>query len=233
MASDLSGKVALVTGASRGIGRAISETLVRAGAKVFGTARDGAALQKVAAALGGNFAWEAGDLRDAPFCSSLAGRCAQRWGKLDILVNNAGINRVAKIEDLPLEEWEEVLRVNLTAPFLLTKAALPHLEKAKGVIINVSSVSAKVGLEKFPGFAAYCASKYGLQGLTDVTHVEAYAKGVRVYALQPASTDTQLLRATIPGAKEILPPTRVAEVALDLATGRLAKSSGSTVEIWP
>ena len=142
------GRVALVTGASRGIGRAVAAQLVARGARVFGTGRDKDALAALADELNDSeirFVFAHGDLADVEFCESLPWQCKDDLGALDILINNAGINEVARIEDLSLESWERLLRVNLTAPFLLTKAAWPHLrDSSHAVIVNVSSVSAMV-----------------------------------------------------------------------------------------
>ncbi len=231
------GKVALVTGASRGIGRAVASRLAAQGAQVVGSARSEASLGTLASELNKfekHFAAAAGDLRDAKFCETLPAKCIDHFGRLDILVNNAGINHVGTIESLPLEAWEETLKVNLTAPFLLTKAALPFLKASgAGVIINISSVSAKMGLPKFAGFAAYCASKYGLQGLTDVTYTEAKALGVRVVCVQPGSTDTDLLQKTMPGVPADLSPADVAQVVAFLASDQAQKINGATIEVFP
>lgn len=230
-------KVALVTGASRGIGQAVVRRLAAQGAKVLGVARDEKALASLSGELNTTekvFAFEAGDLEDAGFCGSLPGKCLDHFGRLDIVVNNAGINTVADIEKLPLNEWEKIIRVNLTAPFLITKAALPVLKRlGSGVIVNVSSVSAKIGLPKFAGYAAYCASKYGLQGLTDVTYTEVRGTGVRVVAVQPGSTETDLLRASLPDAEANLEPNDVAEVISYLASEEARKINGATIEIFP
>ena len=228
------GRVALVTGASRGIGRAVATHLVARGASVFGTGRDEAALASLGKELGAAFAFTRGDLSDPAFCEALPGKCVAAFGKLDILVNNAGINKVTRIADLSLEEWNDLLRVNLTAPMLLTKAAWPHLEKsAHAVVINVSSVSAMVGLPKFPGYAAYCASKYGLQGLTDVTCAEGKDSGIRVVAVQPGSTDTDMLRASMPDAKPQLSPADVADVIGYLTSDAAKTINGATIELFP
>ncbi|MCB0218160.1 MAG: SDR family oxidoreductase [Chrysiogenetes bacterium] len=231
------GRVALVTGTSRGIGRAIARHLVARGARVFGTGRDKAALARLADELNAKetrFVFAHGDLSDAAFCESLPWQCVDDLGALDILINNAGINQVARIEDLELEQWEELLRVNLTAPFILTKAAWPHLRKSKhAIIVNVSSVSAMVGLPKFPGFAGYCASKYGLQGLTDVSCAEGKADGIRVVAVQPGSTDTDMLRDSLPDAQPQLAPEDVADVVGYLTSDAARKVNGATIEIFP
>lgn len=208
--------------------------LAARGASVFGTGRDKAALASLEKELGPRFVWASGDLGDAAFCESLPGRCVAALGGLDILVNNAGINRVTPIAKLPLDEWDEMLRINLTAPFVLTKAAWPHLkESAHAVIVNVSSVSAMVGLPKFPGFAAYCAGKYGLQGLTDVACVEGRQAGIRVVAVQPGSTDTDMLRSSMPDAEPQLDPADVAEAIGYLSSDAAKALNGTTIELFP
>jgi meso-butanediol dehydrogenase/(S,S)-butanediol dehydrogenase/diacetyl reductase len=110
-------------------------------------------------------------------------------GRLDVLVNNAGVMQEAKVEDMSLANWERTLAVNLTAPFLLIKAALPHLRAAKGAIVNIGSIE---GLGSNPRHAAYCASKAGLHGLTRAVAVDHGADGVRCNAVAPGWIDTDL-----------------------------------------
>ena len=112
-----------------------------------------------------------------------------RAGRLDVLVNNAGIMQEARVEDMSLADWERTLRINLTAPFLLIKAALPHLRAVKGSIVNVGSIE---GLGSNPKHAAYCASKAGLHGLTRAVAVDHGGEGIRCNAVAPGWIDTDL-----------------------------------------
>ncbi len=112
-----------------------------------------------------------------------------RAGQLDVLVNSAGVMQEARVEDMSLADWQRTLAVNLTAPFLLIKAALPHLRRAKGAIVNIGSIE---GLGSNPTHAAYCASKAGLHGLTRAVAVDHGAEGIRCNAVAPGWIDTDL-----------------------------------------
>lgn len=177
--SRFAGKVALVTGGRSGIGQAIARRLADEGARVF-TAQRGpdAGFEAIEA-----------DLSDAAAAAHAVDDCVRRAGRLDVLVNNAGIMREARVEAMPLDEWERMLRINLTAPFLLIKAALPHLRKVKGSIVNIGSIE---GLGSNPSHAAYCASKAGLHGLTRAVAIDHGAEGIRCNAVAPGWIDTEL-----------------------------------------
>ena len=172
-------KVALVTGGRSGIGQAIARRLREEGARVF-TAQRGAdpELEGIEA-----------DFSDVMAGGGVVDEIVKRAGRLDVLVNNAGIMQEACIEDMPLADWERTLQVNLTAPFLLIKAALPHLRKTKGSIVNIGSIE---GLGSNPNHAAYCASKAGLHGLTRAVAVDHGAEGIRCNAVAPGWIDTDL-----------------------------------------
>ena len=173
------GKVALVTGGRSGIGQAIARRLAQEGARVF-TAQRGSDAE---------FEGIEVDFSDAAAPAAAAGEVVGRAGRLDVLVNNAGIMQEAGVEEMSLADWERTLRVNLTAPFLLIKAALPHLRKVKGAIVNIGSIE---GLGSNPGHAAYCASKAGLHGLTRAVAVDHGADGIRCNAIAPGWIDTDL-----------------------------------------
>lgn len=151
--SRFDGKVALVTGGRSGIGQAIARRLRADGARVF-TAQRGADV---------GFEVINADLSDSAAPQAIIDAVIEHGGRLDILVNNAGVMQEALAEEMTLAEWEQTLRINLTAPFLLIKAALPNLRATKGNIINIGSIE---GLGANPAHAAYCASKAGLHGLT-------------------------------------------------------------------
>lgn len=172
-------KVALVTGGRSGIGRAIAERLRDEGARVF-------TAQRLAAP---DFETIEADLDDAEAARHVVDEVAARAGRLDVLVNNAGMMQEARVEDMDLEAWERTLRVNLTAPFLLIKAALPHLRQSRGSIVNVGSIE---GLGSNPRHAAYCASKAGLHGLTRAVAVDHGPDGIRCNAVAPGWIDTDL-----------------------------------------
>lgn len=177
----LAGKVALVTGGRAGIGRAIAEALEAEGARVLTAQRsEGDQHQAIAA-----------DLTDPDAPQRIVDEVLRLAGRLDILVNNAGMMREQSVQQTSLQDWEMMLRVNLTAPFLLVRAALPHLIAKNGVIVNVGSVE---GVAANPGHAAYCASKAGLHGLTRAIAVDHGPDGVRCNAVAPGWIETDLNR---------------------------------------
>lgn len=173
------GKVALVTGGRSGIGHAIARRLRDEGARVF-TAQRGA---------DADFDWIAADFTDPDSPGRVMAQVIARAGRLDVLVNNAGMMQEARVEEMSLADWQRNLAVNLTAPFLLIRAALPHLRASRGSIVNVGSIE---GLASNPGHAAYCASKAGLHGLTRAVAVDHGAKGIRCNAVAPGWVDTDL-----------------------------------------
>ncbi len=173
------GKVALVTGGRSGIGRAIARRLRDEGARVFTAQR------------GPDDAFEgiATDLADPDSPAHAVDEAASRGGRLDVLVNSAGMMQEARVEDMTPEDWARNLAVNLTAPFLAIRAALPHLRASRGAIVNVGSIE---GLGANPGHAAYCASKAGLHGLTRAIAIDHGAEGIRCNAVAPGWIDTEL-----------------------------------------
>lgn len=177
--SRFAGKVALVTGGRSGIGQAIAQSLATEGARVFTAQR----------AADAQFEGIEADLADAAAPAAVVAEVVARAGRLDVLVNNAGVMQEARVEDMSLADWERTIRVNLTAPFLLIKAALPHLRAARGAIVNIGSIE---GLGANPSHAAYCASKAGLHGLTRAVAVDHGAEGIRCNAVAPGWIDTDL-----------------------------------------
>ena len=182
----LKDKVALVTGSSRGIGRAIARLFAQEGASVFLCARAESELAAAAAEIGksGPAGFVMADLTREQDCTHLVSAARAKFGKLDILVNNAGhYGPVVPVEEYPLAEFDNVISVHLRAAFLLSKLVLPEMyARGSGVILNISSLSAK---SAFPWGSAYAAAKAGMLGLTRVTAAEAARKGVRVNALCP------------------------------------------------
>jgi NAD(P)-dependent dehydrogenase (short-subunit alcohol dehydrogenase family) len=191
----LEGKVAIVTGGGRGIGRAIARRFASEGAKVLIAARTEIELRAVVAEVaetGGQAAYVAADVAREADCVRIVTAARERFGAVDILVNNAGdYGPVKPIEEIATEEWDQVIAVHLRAAFLLTRAALPEMyTRGSGVILNISSLSAK---SAFPWGAPYAAAKAGLLGLTRVTAAEAARRGVRVNAICPGPvTETKM-----------------------------------------
>jgi meso-butanediol dehydrogenase / (S,S)-butanediol dehydrogenase / diacetyl reductase len=172
-------KVALVTGGRSGIGKAIARRLRHEGATVY-TAQRG---------LDEEFDGIPSDFSDPTCPDRIIAEVIDRAGKLDVLVNNAGVMQEATAEAMSLEDWQRSLAVNLTAPFLLIRAALPHLRKTRGSIVNTGSIE---GLGANPGHAAYCAAKAGLHGLTRAVAVDHGHEGIRCNAVAPGWIDTEL-----------------------------------------
>ena len=182
-AERFAGRVALVTGGRSGIGRACAERLRLEGATVFTAQRGQAA----------GFETIEADLADPTTPARVVDAVATKAGRLDVLVNNAGVMNEALAIDTSDEDWFRAIAINLTAPFLLIRAALPHLKNG-GAIVNIGSVE---GDGANPGHAAYCASKSGLHGLTRAVAVDHGADGVRCNAVAPGWIDTELNEAMI------------------------------------
>src|SRR6202158_3603746 len=190
----LKDKVALVTGSSRGIGRAIARLFAQEGASVFLCARSESELAAAAAEIGksGPAGFVMADLTREQDCTHLVSAARAKFGKLDILVNNAGhYGPVVPVEEYPLAECDNVISVHLRAAFLLSRLVLPEMyARGSGVILNISSLSAK---SAFPWGSPYAAAKAGMLGLTRVAAAEAARKGVRVNAICPGPvTETRM-----------------------------------------
>jgi NAD(P)-dependent dehydrogenase (short-subunit alcohol dehydrogenase family) len=184
----LDGKVALVTGASRGIGRGIARGLAAEGAAVVLAARSADQLQEAAAeveAAGGQALVVPADVSDEAQVQALFANAKERFGRLDLLVNNAGAFDGGPLHELSLEAWQHVIAVNLTGPFLCTREALRIMkEQGGGRIINIGSISAQ---RVRPNSAPYSTSKHGIWGLTQVTALEGRAYGVTCGCLHPGN----------------------------------------------
>jgi len=190
MSGRLEGKVALISGAARGIGEADARLFIEEGARiVMGDVLDAEGAQ-VAKDLGENAAYVHLDVTDPDSWANAIKETTDRFGRLDVLVNNAGILRFNTIEDTSLEEYETVIRVNQVGAFLGMKAALPALRAAGGgSIVNISSTA---GLEALFGCASYCSSKFAVRGMTKVAALEFGADNIRVNSVHPGGTNTQI-----------------------------------------
>ena len=192
---ELTGKVALVTGASRGIGRAIAITLARQGALVLAAARDDNAAQTVAAITeaGGRAELVSVDVTDRAALEALPAQVVAKHGRLDILVSNAGITRDQLLLRMKREDWDAVIATNLTATFTLTQAAMrPMLKQRGGRVIVVSSVVGQMGNA---GQTNYAASKAGLIGFAKALAREVASRGITVNVIAPGMIDTDMTRA--------------------------------------
>lgn len=185
---DLSGKVAVVTGGSRGIGHHIAAALHRAGASVAITGRNPTTISAAAREIGSRCRGYVCDQREPAAVQTMAVAVVEELGAPDILVNNAGLVRGGNVLDMTLDDWNDVIGTNLTGTFLVTKAFLPSmLRKDRGDIFMISSMSGKKG---DPGASAYSASKFGLQGFSQALMYEVRRSNIRVMVLNPSSVDT-------------------------------------------
>lgn len=199
----LAGKVAVVTGASRGIGYAIARTLAGEGANVVISGRDLPALTKAAGQLRKDVPGPAKilamtcDVRSPQSVAGLFAVVKRRFGSLDILINNAGITQpVVAVEKTPVELWRDVIDTNLTGVFLCTRAAVPLMKAGATIINNLSAAARQV----FPNYATYSAAKRGALGFTLSLREELIPRGIRVMALMTGATDTDLWDQIMPNA---------------------------------
>ena len=209
----LGGQVAVVTGASSGLGRAAAVALSRAGADVALVARSAEDLRRVEAEVtqhGRRALPLPLDLADAGLLPPAIARVVDVFGRVDALVNAAGTDVPSSAEDLTVADWDRVQAVNLRAPFVLAKAVFPHMRQAgRGTIVNVSSVAGKRG---WANAGAYCASKFGLTGLTQALAAEGRAHGIRACVLYPGGMATNWGAFSVSDRggppREPAPPTR-------------------------
>ncbi|HEX8709901.1 MAG TPA: glucose 1-dehydrogenase [Pyrinomonadaceae bacterium] len=248
MEKELTGKVAIVTGATSGIGHAAALRLAEAGARVAAVGRNAQALREVAEEIQGKGGALPlvirADVTAEADAARIVAETVEQSGGLDVLVNAAGHIANGTIESTPLSAWDAMLDVNLRAVFNLMQAAVPHLIARRGNIVNVSSVT---GLRAFPGVLAYCVSKAGLDQLTRCAALELAAKGVRVNAVNPGVVVTEIHKrggmseeayaAFLEHSKQTHPIGRVgearevAELILYLASERAGWITGATYSI--
>ena len=237
MSNELEGKVALISGAARGMGAEEARLFVSHGAKVvLGDVLDEEGA-KTAAEIGASAIYQHLDVTSESDWQAAVERAETEFGKLDILVNNAGILRLGAIETTSLEEYELVIRVNQIGPFLGMKTATPALRRAGGgSIVNISSLA---GMQGIAGAVAYASSKYAVRGMTKVAALELGSSGIRVNSVHPGGVETPMTRPfgddgdsgeereyTTPIAR-IGRPDEIAELVLFLASDRSSYCTGS------
>jgi NAD(P)-dependent dehydrogenase (short-subunit alcohol dehydrogenase family) len=232
-AETLQGKVALITGASRGIGFAIAQKLGRMGAKLSLCARDGAALEKAAKQIqsqGAPAMAVPADVTRASDIASLVKKTEQTLGPIEILVNNAGIGNFAPIQQAEEANWDAVLDTNLKGVFLLSKAVAPGMiERRDGHIVNIASLAGK---NAFAGGSIYCASKWGLLGLTQCMAEDLRPYGIRVSAICPGTVATEFSPHAGKDPRKMLQPEDVAH-AVEMILTQAPQSFISEVLLRP
>jgi NAD(P)-dependent dehydrogenase (short-subunit alcohol dehydrogenase family) len=236
MVSDkrLAGKTALVTGASRGIGKAIAEAFSMAGSDLVLIARSQDELSATALACargGAKVVAETVDLGDTTQIDELFSRLLKRGVNLDILINCAAIMIKGLLDSYSVSDFERMFAVNVTAPMLLSQKAIPKMrERGGGTIVNISSLSGCFGVQKFPGFGPYDMTKYALWGLTEMLAIENMKHNIRVNQVSLSAVDTQMYRSVAPaGLKANLTAEDVAKHVLYLASSDSEPLTGENI----
>jgi NAD(P)-dependent dehydrogenase (short-subunit alcohol dehydrogenase family) len=228
--STLTGKTAIVTGGSRGIGLAIARALITRDVNVMITGTKEKPLADAVRELGAMAMAQTADVRNYEEVERAFSAASSHFGGIDIVVNNAGVGIFAPVSSMSVEQWHDVIDTNLTGVFYCCRAALPHLRKrGGGWIINISSLAGK---NAFPEAAAYCASKSGLNAFSESLMQEVRHDGIRVAYVMPGSVNTGFGGHETAGADWKLSPDDVAQVVVDLLE-HPARSLPSRVEIRP
>lgn len=192
MNEGLTGKVVLVTGAGTGIGAEICKDCSKQGARVALVGRRIEKLNETAAHLSGEHLTLPCDVNSESDIQDCVDNIIKKFGQIDVLVNNAGIFKPTPFCEIPTQDWDDVLTTNLRGSFLFSRTCWNELCKSRGQIVNMSSIA---GTQGFAGSSAYCASKFGLNGLSEVLAIEGKEHGIRVFAVCPGSVETPIWEA--------------------------------------
>ncbi len=236
----LKDKVAVITGAGRGIGAATARLFSQEGARVVLASRNADELNAVASEI--NDFFESGpaivvptDVSDEKQVQALFAQTKATFGPVNILVNNAATVEVGPFVDMELAVWESVMSVNVRGPFLCSREAFRQMIEAGqlGAIINITSLSGVRGPEKFPGTSAYVVSKYGVLGLSEILAVEGRPHGIRVNSVAPGAVETAMLKKAAPFLKTKTTPQDIAKTILYLADDKQSGHvTGANIEIF-
>ena len=233
MDEEFANRIAVVTGASSGIGRSTAELLARRGARVAIFARSREKLKDIADVYSGRMIAVAGDAADPESIERLFKETEKRFGPCEILINNAGMIDPELLVRTTLDRWERMFAVNVDSMFLTCRRALPKMiERRNGVVVNVSSISGVVGPEKFPGYVSYCASKAAIVAMTEALAVEVREHGIRVNCVSPGSVDTKMWTQAGGGAPADMTADEVAETILFLASSRSRPINGQNLHVY-
>lgn len=226
----------MVTGGGRGIGRATALLFAERGAKVALCSRtigEADSTAKLILSKGGvGKAYEC-DVADEAAVRRLFAEIKREFGGVDVLVNNAGVFSRGLLEDVSLAEFNRVHAVNAGGVFLCCREAFEHMkEKGGGSVVNVSSLSGVRGAKKSPGFAAYCAAKFAVVGLTEALAEEGRGRNISVNAVCPGAVDTAMLKVAFPNAPQKLAPRQMAEAIFFLAASKSSGVNGVSLELY-
>jgi NAD(P)-dependent dehydrogenase (short-subunit alcohol dehydrogenase family) len=229
-------KVAIITGAGRGVGRATALRFARGGARVVLFSRTQETLEEATLRVrgeGGDALEVRGDVSREADVQALFQRALAAYGRVDILINCAGVVAVKPFAEMDAETWDRVLGVNLRGTFLCCQQAFRIMARqGGGVILNISSLSGVKGVEKFPGLSAYNVSKAGVASLTEILAVEGKPYNIRVAAVSPGAVDTEMLRQAAPHLKAGMTPEELAEILFFMADDSGRVLSGTNLEIF-
>lgn len=231
----LQGRVAIVTGAGSGIGRATAEAMAGAGAHVVLAARTTSRLEEVASTIGKNGGTATAVTTDVGRAADVDRlfAVAATLGTPTALVCAAAVLHKVALEETSLETWEETIRINLTGAFLCCRQAFAVMREAGGGrMVNVASLSGIYATEKFPGLAAYNVSKYGVVGLTEAVAVEGRPHGISAICLSPGAVATDMLRRANPQLRPGLTPPEVAALIVSLLDGPMVPASGANIPLF-
>jgi NAD(P)-dependent dehydrogenase (short-subunit alcohol dehydrogenase family) len=232
----IKGRVAIITGAGRGVGRATAQLFARQGAHVILFGQTASHLQETRQAIveqGAEALAVVGNVADEEHVLALFEQARTSYGRVDILVNCAGIVTVRPFIDMDASTWDSVINVNLRGTFLCCREAFRIMATQRGgVIVNLSSLSGVKGVEKFPGLSAYNVSKSGVAGLTEILAVEGKPYNIRVCAVSPGAVDTEMLRQAAPHLKAGMTAQDLAEILLFMVDDSGRMLNGTNLELF-